>query len=151
MAKAKRKPAPLNLYQRAAKAVYGGGDYRHHKTMAETQGANVDDGLYSFIMRELADDGGMDKETATQYMRAAISDIEIVLAALNRLPLPPLKATDKVTQYNRFGARLGEITVKSAASMMMLPEYEVLTFLHRDGYCLHDTPEVIEVRDERKP
>lgn len=82
----RQKRGKLNPIQTAAKNVYGGGDYAHHETMADAQDALNGDGLYTFIMRELADDGGpMTTETAIQRMESAQADIQTVIDAINKL------------------------------------------------------------------
>lgn len=79
----------FNAYQIAAKTVYGGGDYANIKTMAETNLETSGDGLFGFIMRELRDDGGpMDLALALQRMRSAQSDIEAVIAEIQKVPAP---------------------------------------------------------------
>lgn len=73
----------LNKIQKLAARAYGDGDFSHVKTTEESQ--DVGDGLFSFIMRELADDGGpMDGETALNRMHGARRDIDSVISALEQ-------------------------------------------------------------------
>lgn len=78
----KQRDISLNEFQRTAAKCYGDGDFAHCADLAEAQ--EVGDGLFSFIMRELANDGSapMDAETARGRMRSAIRDIEHVLQAI---------------------------------------------------------------------
>lgn len=71
----------MNEFQKMAAKVYGGGDYAHIKSKAET--IDIGDTLFRFIMIELSDDEDCDElETAITRMRMARDDIEAVLTAL---------------------------------------------------------------------
>jgi hypothetical protein len=81
--------AKLNPFQVAAAKAYGGGDYSYiadesNYDAAMAQSADVGDTLFTFIMRELANDPGdvMESETARQRMESAIRDVQTVIDAL---------------------------------------------------------------------
>ena len=90
MSKRYRQTA-LNAFQIAAAKKYGGGDYAYMidiKTFREAKAAyeGVGDTLFTFIMRELEDDGEpMDDTTSSQRMRTAMREVEEVVEAIEAI------------------------------------------------------------------
>lgn len=72
-----RKTQNLNRFQKAVAQHYGQGDFSYVETLSESQG--VGDGLFSFLMRELADDGEpMTHDVASRRMAVVIGDVQTV-------------------------------------------------------------------------
>lgn len=74
----------LNQFQRVVADKYACGDFAFCETLSDTQ--DVGDGLFSFLMRELNDDGEpMDASTANQRLQSAIDDLSAAANAVQEL------------------------------------------------------------------
>jgi hypothetical protein len=72
----------VNIFQKAVAKTYGGGDYAYMADLPAREAPehynDCGDTLFTFLMRELADEGEkspMDQETAVQRLQSAMSDL----------------------------------------------------------------------------
>ncbi|MGN7931782.1 hypothetical protein [Sphingopyxis sp. 22461] len=73
----------LNPFQQLCAQSYGGGDFAHVESVPQAR--ETGDTLFAFLMIELSEsEGCKTREEAVRRLEMAISDIQCVIAAVDR-------------------------------------------------------------------